>query len=609
MNFNFFCASEDTVNKVALKLCVNNSVFSLHEKNFFFQINSNLNSRVSFYSNEQYFVCGYSLLDYKEDDVNCDNDSKYVLDNYLDKGKIFFSSLNGSFSFVIFNKISKHVFAITDHMNLKPIYYCHFETGLFFSCKPENMFDCNVLSKNLDEEIIYDYLVTGLPRKHRTLFSGLYILQNNNCLNFDIISKKKSLSEYYKFESKKFDGSDMILETKNKFIHSLQYPLEKTPKDIATMLSGGIDSSSITSCLDYLNLSKGYRKDIYSYSAVFTKLSKHEKSIADETQYINEVLSSSSLIPKKIDFSNSGPMTSLEEVSKLPEPALGPNIYVNLNFMKDLSSKNINVLFEGNGGDSIIGHGYGRFLELARSMQYFSLFNEYKKFCISNNQELNFQYFIKKYIFKNFEPIFFQKKRILKKDKVDYFNPNILLKREYQIDAYKHFEKIHDFLPYINIPINKSIKSLEALSANSLFASYGNRAAFHFGQKYNVEVLSPFFDKELVKHCINIDLKHKLKNGLGRNYFRKAVKGLVSKKILTRASKGDISPVFNRSINDITLKEVQDILSSSNSIFFSKIIDINKVKTLYEIDRGKTNKHGTTLYKFLYLSKWLKNNL
>tara|TARA_B100000963_G_C22621859_1_gene670346 strand:- start:345 stop:2168 length:1824 start_codon:yes stop_codon:yes gene_type:complete len=607
MNFNFYCADESSVNKVSAKLKKSSSNIFFHERNFLFQVNSNLNDRVSFYSSEEFFICGYSLLDYEEKDYD-NNDSRYALIKYLKEGKKFFSKLNGSFSFIIFNKIKKQLFAVTDHMNLKPIYYCNFANGLFFSNKLQNMFDCNFLSRNLDEEVLYDYLVTGLPRNNRTLFSGLSVLQNNHCLTFDIVSKKISLLQYYKFKSNKFDGLDLFEDTRTKFLRSLEYPFKKSPRNIATMLSGGIDSSSISSCLDYLNLDTG-EKQIHSYSAVFTELAKDEKLIADESEYIDEVLSATSLRAKKIDFSNSGPLSALEEVSKLSEPALGPNIYVNLAFMKSLSAKGIQILFEGNGGDSIIGHGYGRFLELARRMQYYSLYNEYKDFCKALNRDLNFSHFFKQYILKNFEPLYFQKRRILTKNKIDYFNPNILLKKEHQIDSFQHFEKIHGFLPYLNIPINKSIKSIEAMSANSLFASYGNRAAFHMGEKHNVEVISPFFDKDLMKHCINIDLKYKLKKGLGRNYFRKALENHVPKKIMNRPDKGDISPVFNKNMNSIMLSEVKEILNSSGNDFFSKIIDSKKVKNLYEIDRGKSNKHGTTLYKFLYLSKWLKNNL
>ena len=48
--------------------------------------------------------------------------------------------------------------------------------------------------------------------------------------------------------------------------------------------------------------------------------------------------------------------------------------------MGELKKENIRFLFDGSGGDSVIGHGNARFRELGENFQIFTLFNEFKDF-------------------------------------------------------------------------------------------------------------------------------------------------------------------------------------------------------------------------------------
>ena len=50
------------------------------------------------------------------------------------------------------------------------------------------------------------------------------------------------------------------------------------------------------------------------------------------------------------------------------------------------------------------------------------------------------------------------------------------------------------------------------------------------GQKYGVEIMLPFFDRELIEFCLNAPLELKLNDGYDRYIFRKSMTELCHRK-------------------------------------------------------------------------------
>ena len=65
--------------------------------------------------------------------------------------------------------------------------------------------------------------------------------------------KKIKVEKYFEFKSKYKTASYSTQKTKDIFLRTILNKLSMVRKKTATLLSGGLDSSSITSAIDYLN--------------------------------------------------------------------------------------------------------------------------------------------------------------------------------------------------------------------------------------------------------------------------------------------------------------------------------------------------------------------
>ena len=541
---------------------------------------------------------------------NINTDADLITSLYKTHKTQLFHYLKGSFSLIIYDNSTGEIFAGSDHHGFFPLYFYKDKKSITFTSAPKLLFQESLLQKELDQEILLDYLISGLPRKNRTIYKNVNHICGNTYITTTDNFEKYKIEKYFNFKSKPSFSKNIINETKDIFLKTISSKLHKTDSKIACMLSGGLDSSSIVCAIDHLNKKNKLNKKLETYSAVFPNLSLDERKKADESFYIDDVLLKTDCKSVKKSFDEFGPIKILDELTDLDEPAVAPNLYINFTILKDLKKKGIKTLFDGSGGDSTIGHGHARFLELGRRFQIIQLINEYKHFSSLRSQTISLLSVIKKFILKPLIPFKLQKRKLLAtKDKIDYFNLNVFLKNEIEINSYERFYDIHGYFPYIDLPNNPNIYRYEEVSANSLFAQYASRLSFHIGKKFNVQIVTPYYDKNFMEYCLNIPMKEKMKIGRDRCYFRDAMQGIVPDNVLQRMDKGDLSYVFRNEFNTIPSNKIMDLIITDQSSYFDKLIDRKKLKSFIKI--YKTNpkqEHANILYKLVYMSQWVKKN-
>ena len=571
----------------------------------------------TFKSTKDLFTFSYSRVENKESlkekfnlhDVESDSDLISRLFEII--GKKVFLHLAGSFSTIIYDKVNKSLYASSDHNNIYPIYYFVGKKGATFTSDPRLLSLYQVVEKELDEEILFDYLVSGLPRESRTIYKNVMHVSGSSIINLFDNLKKIKVEKCFEFKSKYKTASYSTQKTKDIFLRTILNKLSMVSKNTATLLSGGLDSSSITSAIDYLNKKKKLNKKIYTFSAIFPDLKRDQKNLADESKYIDSVLSEIDCSSKKIPFKEHGPLKILDELTDVCEPVLAPNLYINFTILRELKKENIRFLFDGSGGDSVIGHGNARFRELGENFQIFNLFKEFKDFSrLRANKVISRFDLIKRFVLKPMIPLSWQKRRLLSdKNKIDYFNLNLFLKDDISFNSYKRFNEIHGYFPYIDLPGNKNVYEYEEVSAGSLFSKYGSRVSFHIGKKFNVEIITPFYDKELMQYCLDIPMKEKMHKGRDRYYFRESMRGIVSEEVLNRTDKGDLSPVFRNEFNNLSNQKIINLIMGKKKSQLNKIIDKGKLTIfLNKFRKNPLQQNANILYKLVYLSQWLKKN-
>ena len=589
-------------------------------KNFIFVVGKNFGlTESNYHYDERFEILSISRIDNKANLLRENSlaketsNSELILFLYKKFKTQAFNKIFGGFSAIIFDKKLNKIRVFTDHLNLKPLFYTKFDKSIFFSSSIESLFQAGVKRNLICEKILLDFLVCGVPRLNKTIYKNISVLPTNYSLNFDVEEKirLKKIFAFKNLNNINFqDKSDYQKKVKEIFFNTVEEQLNQTETNVSLALSGGLDSSSVVCVADSINKKKGLNKNLFTNSAIFPALQGEEKQKADEVNFIKLVIEKINLSHKNHEFSDKGSLSILNELTNFNEPMLGVNAYINFNILETVRLKNHNVYFDGNGGDNTISHGYSRFFQMGRNFNFYNLFLEYRAYCKKKKIKFNFFYVFKRFVLLQLIPDFLHRYLYSRrKNKIDFFDINSILKKNKRINILKRIEKVHGFHPRAIYSRKYPVDFFEEKSVADLHNTYEARLNFELSEKKEIEMLSPFLDKRLMEFCLQVPLSEKFKNGEDRYYFRKAMKYIIPMEIEYRTSKADISPLFLAEILNFPLDKIIEIVFNEKSPLanlFEKEILISLHKDLLE---KKDLVIASIFYKLIYLGSWINKRL
>tara|TARA_B100001027_G_scaffold216346_1_gene192430 strand:- start:165 stop:2033 length:1869 start_codon:yes stop_codon:yes gene_type:complete len=591
----------------------------IKKENFIFVIGkNNVLTKSDYFSDDRYELVSVSRIDNKEDllkEFNLSKEtsnSKLILFLFKKFKTHAFNKIFGGFSTVIIDKKFNKIKAFSDHLNQKPLFYSKRKSNFFFSTSIETLFQSGVKRNQICEEVLLDLLVCGAPRVNKTIYKNINILPNNGFLK---LNKKENLKikKFYTFKKLTTNHKNTDYYQKNVkriFFKTIEEQLVQADKNISLALSGGLDSSSVVCVANNINKEKRLNKNLSTNSAIFPSLKEKDKQKADETNFIELVLNGKNLNHNYYCFSNKGSLSILDELTNFNEPMMGPNAYINFSILEKIKLKKHNVFFDGNGGDNTISHGYSRLLELGRKFDFYNLFIEYKNFCRKKKIKFSLFNLLKRFVLFQLIPDFVHRYIYSrKKNRLDIFNLNLILKKNKKINILKRIEKVYGHHPRAAYSRKYPINFIEEKSVADIYNTYESRLNYELSENKEIEILSPFLDKRLIEFCLSVPLKEKLKNGEDRYYFRKAMKDIIPVEIEKRTSKADISPLFIEEILTFPLESILKIVFKRNS----PLVDLLDKKLLEKLHHRFLEKKDVTLasffYKLVYVGSWLNKRL
>lgn len=556
-----------------------------------------------FYSNQGIYIFSNSFLisnDYHAFDCHDGNDEHIIAEIYnKDPDNFFFniSTFDGCYSFILIDVDKQTVMAASDDFHHRPLYYQVTSSRLVFSSDIEKLIENKKYA--IDTSVFFDYLVCGMPRKGMTIYKNISIIPNGELLT--IKNSKLEFCKIDKFPPPKTNYiKNPYLGIRKIFNKIIKNYINKTGRDIGITLSGGLDSSAIV-CV----ANKYKTHNHFTHSFIYEGLTKKQELSSNEIEFMNSVIESNDVNPIFHTFKENGPLKIIDEIANFPEPIVSPNIYAHLSVFKNLKLNNINFLFEGVGGDNIISHGHLRFFELGKKLKICSLFREYKTFCKKNNKKFSYLFSIKNFILKPYLP-FITSTYYKYKNDYNFYNIDKLMYEKHKINVDERFEEIHGYNRHYVSFISNSIKKIDRLKSEDGTEAYVNRLSYNISKKYNVEILSPFYSKELSRFTQEVPLSEKMKLGIDRYYFREGLKEFLPSKIYKRTSKGDMSGIFFNELKKLEFREVENLIFKDND-FFIKYFDPKKIKILHsKMHIENDQRLGVAIYKLIYLASWLR---
>ena len=369
---------------------------------------------------------------------------------------------------------------------------------------------------------------------------------------------------------------------KHSFTQSVKIRL-RSDVPLGILLSGGIDSSAITSISKKLSTNK-----ITLLSSV------SDQKEFDESYFINKMQNYLDwpIIKEKISNDPYELFLQLEKATYIADmPLSSLSNLAHYNLMRAARDNNIKVILSGQGADELLC-GYRKYLlffmqEKFQSLDLIGLIKIIISF--SSNKE-----FLKQFNFAD-------AKRYL---------PSMLgfLKNNTYGPALKHIEPISMSMRYGSKVSQRQFQDLMNFSVPTL-----NHFEDRMSMMHSREIRLPFLDHNLVELILSSPTSYKLANGWTKFSFRQSMKNNLPEKITWRRDKqGFINPQSEWIKKDLKNKIIHDYFNENAFIFKLDFYDRNKLLGLYDkFSSFKTNNGNISFKEIFYplaLEIWLRIN-
>ncbi len=175
------------------------------------------------------------------------SDTEVLLAGYMTEGISFVEKLNGIFSFAIFDKQKDCLFLFRDRLGVKPLFFTIFQDTFLFASEPKGLFAYPGNRPAISKESLCEIFALGPAKTY-----GKGVFQNVKevlpgtflCVSHEGVKEYT----YWKLESKPHE--DDFEQTIEKTAYLIQDAVKKqllSDVPVCTFLSGGIDSSLVTS--------------------------------------------------------------------------------------------------------------------------------------------------------------------------------------------------------------------------------------------------------------------------------------------------------------------------------------------------------------------------
>jgi len=525
----------------------------------------------------------YNYIELKQELVSkgyhfkSNSDTEVLLYSYIEWGKECLDKLNGMFAFAILNKKEKSVFIVRDRFGVKPLYYYQNKNTFIFCSEIPPILKIYNKKNEPDYQSVYDFLVYNrTDQSESTFFRNIYKLPHSHFI--EIKDKKVEKKKWYELREKLTKTAILPEQYFEMLNSSIQLRL-RSDVPVGVCLSGGIDSSTITSVLH-----KKYQlNDINTFSAVYGKGER-----GDESEYINEYAGTL----RNMFFTYPAAESLFDDQMTLikahAEPFPTTGIYAQYKVMQ-LAHGRVKVLLDGQGADEqLAGYHYFfgyYFKELFEKMRWLRLASEIKHYLQNHKSIYALKAFAYLYLPFGLGADYKQKSSAVHSN----FKQQIGTGSE-NVNSLINSKSLNDVL------INHFEYKLEHL------LKWEDRNSMWF----SIESRVPFLDYRLVEASLSQHPDLVINKGNTKALLREAIKGIVPEKIRTRQDKiGFQTPEDNWFRKDFYKDFIYDLLNSG-SFKNRNLIDHKYAGSLYKRHLDNKINISKDIWKWINLELWFR---
>jgi len=538
----------------------------------------------------------YNYLELKEEllakgyNFFSSSDTEVILNAYAEWGTGCFERFNGMWALAIFDKKKKKIILSRDRFGKKPLYYYKTSGEFIFASEIKAILKYPGVLRKPNHDKIYRYIARN--------YRYVDIDEKSFFDNIDQIPKSSyvEIDEYLNITARKYwqidpplikeeiDEKEAIDTFRDRLMDAVKIRL-RSDVPVGCMLSGGLDSTSITS-IAY----KVFNKRIIAFSGI----TGEEKGVYDESDYINSVIRETNA---NFHYIRPEPADVVDTVDEMlyyhDEPVCTVTWYNLYLIAKKISKEKVPVILNGHAGDELLAgyweHYHYNFYELDKSGNTKEL--EHEISCWKQNHGR--------------APSEIEKYRSYINDleggrtaEVDRFSDYSYCFKEEIIK--KYHRKISLENGYTNL-LNRRLYS--ELFYETVPASL--RPEDRNTMSQSIESRSPFLDYKLAEFCFSLPNKFKIRNGVGKWILREAMKGILPEDVRTRKDKAGFIAPADEWFRTINKKQIFDIINS-DSFNSRNLFNINRVNEMFKEHVERKKNHQMVLWQIINLELWFR---
>ncbi len=468
-------------------------------------------------------------------------DSQLILAAYQKWGEGCPENLVGDFAFALWDSRQQTLFCARDHFGVRPFYYYCSDRLFAFASEIKALLCLEAVPHRLNEVRVADYLGRTELDPTSTFYQEIVQLPDAHC--FEVARETVSKRRFWKLDTTRELPSASDEEYDEAFRECFSRAVisrVRSPYPVGSLLSGGLDSSSIVGVARGFLAARGAPK-LHTFSGVFDHLTQ-----CDERSFINAVIAKGDVVPHFVTSDRLDPWADIEEVlDEQQEPFVNPFMFVRRAFCDMAREAKIRVLLDGSIGDVIVPHGLGYLTELMRKGRWWSFATQILV--------------LKKTIFQNYE---MSLGSLLWHRGMRPLAPDLLVRAWRRLHGRSATDRGPRWAPILNPDLANRIHQGERLAdlqadrrrpartareeqlrflSSARYHSFGvmGRAAAAFG----VSASHPFADPRLAEFCMALPPEQKLNQGWTRFVFRRAMVDVLPDTVRWRRDKSNLQPL------------------------------------------------------------------
>jgi asparagine synthase (glutamine-hydrolysing) len=195
------------------------------------------------------------------------SDTEVLLRGYLEWGEDFVDRLNGMFAFALWDTRREELLLVRDRMGIKPLYYYPLPGGVLFGSEPKAILANPLVERAVDADGLREQL-TMVKNPEQAAFAGMYELRPGHLLRV----RRQGLVKrrYWALEAREHTHDlDTTVSTVRELLEDIVDRQLVSDVPLCSLLSGGLDSSTITALAQRRGPIRSFAVDFAGYTDNF----------------------------------------------------------------------------------------------------------------------------------------------------------------------------------------------------------------------------------------------------------------------------------------------------------------------------------------------------